>query len=260
MTTEQVNLTEICENLRQLQRRRSVLLKSLNMNENRLVAAVRSHLGFNLELSEDEKLANLKAARDLIKEVSRNEMEHPYGSIIMAMTVGMDALKKEMKKIEDVMTDLAEQLPVAEWLSKPEQKGFGVLSLAKLIGETGDLNNYSNHSKVWARMGLLPWAYDNKVQMGSTWKSKRNGSLPAEEWVRFGYCSRRRVEAHLLSKFIPMSNKSIYRDEYTKEKTSFAARHPESKPMRAHLHALMMVSKLAIRNLWNEWTKREPTW
>ena len=49
------------------------------------------------------------------------------------------------------MTKAAESLPAADWVLRPEQAGFGMGSLAKLIGETGDLNKYAGPAKVWRR-------------------------------------------------------------------------------------------------------------
>jgi hypothetical protein len=109
------------------------------------------------------------------------------------------------------------RLPVANspeaWLNRPEQRGFGALFLAILIGETGDLNTYTNPGKVWRRMGCAPWTFNptgeeggEKTLMGATWRSGREGKLPASEWEAFGYSPRRRSIAYLVGEGIVKQN------------------------------------------------------
>jgi hypothetical protein len=110
------------------------------------------------------------------------------------------------ENIEKEMVKLAKKLPVAAWVEKPEQNGFGIKSLAIVIGETGDLNNYPNPACVWARFGCRPYEYNGKVLMGATWKSGREGSLPADEWEKFGYSPRRRSIAYLIGENLQKLN------------------------------------------------------
>ncbi len=56
------------------------------------------------------------------------------------------------KTFEKRLIESAKQLPVWPWVDSVD--GVGPLSLALIIGSTGDLSNYSSESKVWKRMGL----------------------------------------------------------------------------------------------------------
>jgi hypothetical protein len=63
-----------------------------------------------------------------------------------------DGIEKSRTDIEKVLAKLAKDLPVAPWIA--DVKGVAHLSLAAIIGEAGDLCNYSNPAKLWKRFGL----------------------------------------------------------------------------------------------------------
>jgi len=62
------------------------------------------------------------------------------------------ALEPHRAIVEKRMTKLIKELPVYNWAVSV--KGFGPISLAGIIGEAGDLSNYSNPAKLWKRMGV----------------------------------------------------------------------------------------------------------
>ena len=76
------------------------------------------------------------------------------------------------KPIEKTMEKFAGELHVAPWVLEPAQKGFGLPSLAVVVGEAGDLANYPNPGKLWARFGGHPFEKDGENHMGATWKSR----------------------------------------------------------------------------------------
>lgn len=61
-------------------------------------------------------------------------------------------IEPERLRIEKRMADIVAQFPVADWWC--EASGRNLLGLAQIIGETGDLWNYANPGKLWARLGL----------------------------------------------------------------------------------------------------------
>lgn len=63
-----------------------------------------------------------------------------------------DAVEAERKDCAKDLEFIAKQLPVYEWARGV--KGFGLISLASIVGEAGDLSNYSTVSKLWKRLGL----------------------------------------------------------------------------------------------------------
>lgn len=86
--------------------------------------------------------------------------------------------------VEKELAKSAKGLAVASWVKSV--KGFGIGSLAAIVGEAGDLSKYANPAKLWKRLGLAP--HDGKSY--STWR--RTGGLSADDWTEAGYSPRRR--------------------------------------------------------------------
>jgi hypothetical protein len=104
-------------------------------------------------------------------------------SVICKSQPSIEQWEGEIKSIENQMIQLAQQLPVATWVESVP--GFGLKSLACLIGETGDLANYNGPAQVWKRLGLAPrWAYRVETKSGdeATLVPKRRRSV---SWVVF---------------------------------------------------------------------------
>jgi len=281
MATCEATLTDVkamSEELQRLQRRRAIALKSRNMIANRLQAIVAGTLGYHSGMKENDRTRVLKEASDLIKKIAAYEVESDLAGIVIPHMSGIDALEANKAALEKEMVKLAKQLPAAEWVARPEQRGFGLLFLAIVIGETGDLHNYANPAKVWKRLGCAPHTFGGKTLMGATWKSKREGKLPAEEWEAFGYSPRRRSIAFLIGEGIVKQNvlkggngagedtagtdspcAGPYRARYDEAKVAAAAKHPDWKPLRCHLHAMLLATKRLLLNLWIEWTRAGAT-
>lgn len=272
-----VTISSLSASLQNLQRQRSIILKSRNMQANRLQAIVAGTLGYHSGMPEKERTKKFTEATAVIKRVVDGDDSHPLTSVIRTTLVGINAFNKIKADLEKSMCALADQLPVAEWCKKPEQRGFGTSSrlfLAIVIGETGDLSNYPNPAKVWRRLGCAPWSFDGKTQMGATWRSGKGGKLPSDEWEKFGYSPRRRSIAFLIGEGIVKQNgaskdgdsdvetdSSIhrpcgpYRKRYDEAKTAFKANHPDYSDLRCHRHAMLLATKLLLKNLWIEWNK-----
>ena len=108
--------------------------------------------------------------------------------------------------------------------------------------------------------------------MGATWRSGKHGKLPASEWETFGYSPRRRSIAFLIGEGIVKQNTvgdggsgerpvvtdigraGPYRQRYDAAKVTFAAGHPDYSKLRVHRHAMLVATKLLLKNLWIEWT------
>ena len=61
-------------------------------------------------------------------------------------------IEADCKLVERRLIALAKQLPVAGFVE--QTRGVGLLSLAGIVGEAGDLANYATHQRLWKRMGL----------------------------------------------------------------------------------------------------------
>jgi len=265
-----LSVPTVAAKLQQFQRQRAIVLKSRIMQANRLQAVVAGTLGYQSNMPEKERLKKFAEASALIKQIAEGTADHPLREVIKTTLVGInsfDALKGDLEK---EMVRLAKQLPVARWVGQPEQRGFGLLFLAVVVGETGDLSNYPNPAKVWRRLGCAPWTCGGKTLMGATWRGGKEGKLPAAEWESFGYSPRRRSIAYLIGEgavkqnFVsgegaddtepPPASPGPYRARYDAAKVLAKAKHPDWSDLRCHRHGMLLATKLLLKNLWVEWT------
>jgi len=270
-----VALPSLCLELQSLQRQRAVVLKSRNMQANRLQAIVAGTLGYHSGMAEKDRQAKFGEASKLIEAIAGGAEGHPLRKIVLATQVGVDSFNKTLADLEKEMRKQSALLPVADWVACPEQRGFGMLFLAIVIGETGDLSGYANPGKVWRRLGCAPWSHDHKTLMGATWRSGREGKLPADEWASFGYSPRRRSIAFLIGEGIVKQNfvrggagdgcvetdalsAGPYRARYDETKAKLQADHPDYPKLRCHRHGMLLATKLLLKNLWIEWWKASP--
>jgi hypothetical protein len=242
------------------------------MIANRLTAAVATAAGYHGGMEEKERERRFKEAGEVIagvKSGSRPEIGSQSG-LILATLPAIDGFDAMVKGFEKAMEKLAKQLPVATWLALPAQRGFGLLSLAKVVGECGDLSNYAAPGKLWKRMGCAPFESQGRNLMPSTWRNTKPG-LSADEWTEIGYSPRRRSIAYLIGEGLVKQNfvsggtgemepetdglcAGPYRSRYDQTKAKLAAAHPDYKPLRCHLHGMLLATKLLLKNLWIEWT------
>ncbi len=261
-------LTALCESLRSAQRERVVLLGTRNKLANRLRAVVASKLGYHARLEPAERDRYFKEAEAVIDLVRSGQDAPFWNKLIRTSLDGIAAFDDLKGQHEEHMVEIAGGLPVALWVAQPEQRGFGLLFLAIVVGEAGDLGGYPGPMKLWRRMGCAPYSFGGKTLMGSTWKSGKEGKLPAEEWSLFGYSPRRRSIAYLVGDNLVKQNQrrdretkevawvGPYRQRYDHAKTAYAARHPDARPARAHAHARLLAAKELLKRLWKAWTGR----
>jgi hypothetical protein len=275
-------LSNLCTQLQELQRQRVCNLKSRIMIENRLVATVATMDGYCTAMGDLERKNRFKEAKKIIERVSESVTESDSSDATPLIRTTLPAIKgfdDMVNGYEKEMEKIAKKLPVAKWVLHPAQRGFGFLTLAKIIGECGDLALYENPGKVWRRMGCAPYESRGHMRMGSTWRRSKP-SLSAEEWEDFGYNSRRRSVAYLIGEGIVKQNGGgPYRRRYDIVKAKAAAEHPEwtecpkckgsgktSKRsncsncggtgvvmMHCHLHAMLLATKYLLLHLWIEW-------
>lgn len=201
------SVSAIAATLQALQRNRAITIKSRVMTANRLQALVAGASGYSASLPEKERRKAFAEATKTIKDIDANiNTDHPLTAIVKATLIGINALQSQQLLFEKEMTKAAKKLPILSWVQHPHRRGFGIMFLAVVVGETGDLSNYANPAKVWRRMGCSPWTFDDKTFMGATWRSGKEGKLPASEWESFGYSPRRRSIAYLIGEGIVKQN------------------------------------------------------
>jgi len=278
-------ICKLCRELQSLQRQRVWHKKSAQMMTNRLQATIAGTLGYCSTLGETDRKALFSKAATLIKLVVAGEKASPHRGIILTCQSSIDPYLEMKRALEKRMLKLVKQLPVASWVEEPEQRGFGLPMLAIVVGEAGDLNNYANPAKLWRRFGCAPWEKDGIRRMGEAWRKQlkpyKGLKLHAAEWEEFGYSPRRRSIAHNIGDALLKGNTGPYRDRYDEVKQGAREKHPEwfacekcnstgkvkgkkcpnckgksELTMHAHKHAMLLMTKLLLKNLWIEWTEQ----
>jgi len=93
------------------------------------------------------------AANELYKAMMKED-QHSLGELFWGANLSFinarNQIEPERLRIEKRMEEIAAQFPVAAWWC--EIRGLNLLGLAQIIGETGDLWNYANPGKLWARL------------------------------------------------------------------------------------------------------------
>lgn len=161
-------------------------------------------------------------------------------------------LEGNRKRTEKAMEKSAKTLPVAQWVDGI--KGFGIASLAAVIGEAGDLSNYPTHSHLWKRLGLA-------VIDGG-----RQRLMPGADAIIHGYCPSRRsvvwnvgqcvfkAQSQRVDKETGEVKKEAgeYRKLYDARK-EYELPRVEGKKAHAHNRAMRYMEKKLMRDLWKAW-------
>lgn len=228
------------------QRRRVATMKAQLRIGNQVKALVRAGLGSRPGLSETERVRIRKTAAKIIKQVLAGESVTPEHASIAAevapfclaakqASAPFDALKKQ---VESVMVETAAALPVAAWVASV--RGFGLLGLAIVVGEAGDLSKYANPGKLWKRLGLAPaGCYRMTCADGS-----EANAIPR----------RRRSAIWTVGDSLLKGNADgPYRAAYLERKAYEHARDPVMTKMHAHRRAQRYAEKRLLRDLWRAW-------
>lgn len=146
------------------------------------------------------------------------------------------------KAVEKRLLKLAAQLPVAGFILN--LRGVGLLSLAGIIGEAGDLSAYSGPAKLWKRMGV-----------GLVDGGRQRRVCDKEAAIRHGYSPGRRSHMWNIGSCIikaggPLKDLYVERKEYELTKPETASK------LHAHKKAQRYVEKRLLRDLWIEWRKQ----
>jgi Transposase IS116/IS110/IS902 family len=214
----------------------------------------------------DRAKANAEALA-LIKTARKGEGNEELVRIVALTEHAREPADKERARHEKEMEKLAKQLPVAAWVESVP--GLGMLGLATIIAETGDLSKYSNVAKVWKRLGYAP--YNGKA--GSTWKRTtwRGGdaALTSEEWIENPFSAKRYSLIYVISVWLKNAQwtgaaktedgvgkpKGHYGEVYAKRRAHTAETHPDWTKSHSHMDALRVMMKAVLKDLYLEWNK-----
>jgi hypothetical protein len=194
----------------------------------------------------------VEAEGDLAEFVAASRLPGPY-----------DEIEKRSTK---AMIKLAIQLPVWKSFCEPIY-GFGPISLAIIVGEAGNLDNYDSDTKLWKRMGV---AVINGDRQGIVPKGII-GAARKEAWIERGYSPIRRSRLFTIGGPLIQLNKGVYRAAYEHRRRHTQITHPEwwvdasgkpkltkdGTPASAHgaLDAQRYMEKRLLRDLWRAWRR-----
>jgi hypothetical protein len=299
-TTSPPEVAAVSAELVDLQRQRAIVIKSRNMQANRIQAIIAGTLGYCARMEEKDRRKLFSQASELIDDVVAGKVQHRYEKVITTTMIGIKAFEAMKENLEDRMTELARKLPVISWVEHEDRSGFSPLGLAIVVGEAGDLGTYANPAKVWRRFSCAPWSFEGKTLMGATWRVGKEGKLPTAEWTNYGYSPRRRSIAYLIGENIVKQNYHVspdapkrsragkptlkelkalgknspeykkyleekeerkkflkdgpYRARYTAVRERVKEVHPDWTDLRQHRHAMLLATKMLLRDLWVVWT------
>ena len=272
---------EIIELIRVKHRERCYVMEQRKRSDLSLGAFLRLSLGWrrDLEKEQSDRIKDLatklidcgeKLAKGKIHDLSDTEEWKDYGEIILASIKAREPYNDIEKKTTKEMDRLAMLLPV--WKQFGESiRGFGAGSLAVIIGEAGDLSNYSTHSKLWKRMGLA--VMDGRKQ-GHVAKGLSRDDRKAA-FIEHGYSPIRRSRMWNIGDTMVKGNKDgPYRSAYLARKqherdraeangltVAPSAKIPEKRKDEfmsdghIHLRAQRYLEKRLLRDLWKAWRR-----
>lgn len=167
--------------------------------------------------------------------------DHDLSSVALAAIFPLIEARKTIdahrKLVERRLAKLAKGLPVAPWVISV--RGFGLPSLAAIVGEAGDLSAYANPAKLWKRMGLAV------MPDGS-----RQRRVAGEAALEHGYSPSRRSVAWNLGAVIVKVG-GPYRLIYDARKVYETER--VATKGHAHNRAQRYAEKRLLRDLWIAW-------
>lgn len=213
---------------------------------NRINGTIASEMGYHSRLNDDKDLYKKGCAvgKKLLSKKPTGSALHLLQ--LKGFIVAWQAIDESIKDLEKQMVVHAKKLPIFQWsVGIP---GLGATTLAKLVAEIGNLDDYSNPAKVWARMGC-------GVLTDGTRQRKVKGEMT-------GYDPMRRSEIYLAAQWIVMKGKEPNHPLYVYFVMQKERALPKCKSKKhAELHANRLMGKKLLKWMWREWrsaTKQVP--
>lgn len=253
---------DTCALIQELQVRRRFWIKTITRQDNALGALGRRAMGWRYDMPEKEREKMNGRAAALVSALLKGKEVKPedagiaraLAADVEAARLARDPMVNQREAIEREMKRAVRTLPVIEW--QKATKGFGEMGLAVIIGEAGNLSNYANPAKLWRRLGLAPY----QGHAGKTWRVDkwRPRALSSEEWSDYGYSAQRLAQVYgvVSEPLMKACGGTVYRDVYDHAKAGFADR--ASSPAHAHAHAMRVMTKALVLDLWRVWHGMPP--
>lgn len=224
---------------------------------------LRNMTDWSPDMDEKERKREKARCQKIINDARAGKGDPSIISKVAMTDLGRAPADEERKVAEKEAANLAKSLPVYPFVK--DVRGFSENGLAGIIGEAGDLGNYSTFSKLWKRLGFAP--YDGLA--GSTWKREkwRPRKLTADEWKQNPFSGERYAIIHQYAVWIrnaqcEAKDKSgtlygrptgHYGALYVRRREDTARTHPDWTMQHAHMDALRYMMKKFLRDLWRAW-------
>lgn len=175
-----------------------------------------------------------------------------------AFFTARDVLAAQRAETDKELVKLARQLPIYAWAK--EQRGISELSIAAIVGEAGDLGNYSNVGKLWKRMGLAVFDGERQRKHTDAAKAAIHGYSPSRRSQMF-VIGDNMIKAGLRNPKDPVTKKPVgetaaispWGQLYLDRRAYEVTRDPEIKPIVAHRRAKRYMEKRLLREAWRAW-------
>jgi hypothetical protein len=213
--------------------------------------------------SEDDREKNNRLVKAIIAAARKGEGLPAVISIVTNTDVGRKMFDTMRDESESEMEKLAKGLAVAPWVGSI--RGAGMLGLATIVAEAGDISNYPNVAKLWSRLGFAP--YDGAA--GSTWKREkwRARTLTKDEWIEHPFSGQRYALMHQIviwlvnAQWIGAAKTDTgegkpnghYGEVYAARRAHTMETHSDWTKQHRRMDALRVTMKSFLADLWVQW-------
>lgn len=134
-------------------RQREDLIRATGNIERQIKSICRRSVGFSTFDPAPIRAAKMKEAKALNEAIENGDKSASEHYLSVAHLIpARDTLAEHKKTVEKLMVDDAKALGMQDFVGSTP--GFGIVGLAMIVGEAGDLADYANPAKLWKRMGL----------------------------------------------------------------------------------------------------------
>lgn len=269
MRSPDLTRIEVVNFIRAEHRRRRFAMKVQQKLDRALESFVRRNCtDWTFDADEKARKAFNEQTLAIIKAARADEGDPIIVELVQATDLGRAPFDAMRKAAEKKMAELAETLPVAQWIESVH--GAGMLGMATIVAEAGDLSNYRNTAKLWNRLGYAP--YDGYA--GSSWKRAtwRPRALTAEEWIEHPFAGERYALMFSISdslwraQWISAKKSETedglpdgpYGQVYADRRAHTFTTHPDWTKMHRRMDALRVMMKQFLLDLWTEWHRDAP--
>ena len=236
--------------------------------QQKLDRAIESYVRINYtewtpDADEKERAKFNREVAKIIAAARKDDGDADLVELVQKTDLAREPFDAMRKAAEKEMEKLAGDLPVAEWVGGV--RGAGLLGLATILAEAGDLSNYPNPAKLWKRLGFAP--YDGLA--GSSWKRDtwRPRALTKQEWTDNPFSGRRYALMHQIAVWLVNAQwigkaktesgegepAGPYGDVYAARRQHTLTTHPDWSDGHRRMDALRITMKEFLKDLHVEW-------